>query len=173
MPHNTEFNAQAVKRQLGISVAQWDDFMYRMKHLSQRKVNTGEALGYFLRVICDTEQDVEDRRELTQHRALQKVQDLYAGKGRGSQLASAQDTAWGLLNAVTSGTRNFFRSRAIVVYRSTSALIAAALKIARLQFLAACPIVRILHEPSCAEGGPANSAAPFSEVLAPSRHILL
>ncbi len=113
VPHNTEFNAKAVKRQLGISVAQWDDFMYRMKHLSQRKVNTGEALGYFLRVICDTEQDVEDRRELTQHRALQKVQDLYAGKGRGSQLASAQDTAWGLLNAVTEYVDHEKRARSV------------------------------------------------------------
>lgn len=113
VPHNTEFNAKAVKRQLGISVAQWDDFMYRMMHLSQRKVNTGEALGYFLRVICDTEQDVEDRRELTQHRALQKVQDLYAGKGRGSQLASAQNTAWGLLNAVTEYVDHEKRARSI------------------------------------------------------------
>lgn len=101
VPHSTEFNAQAVKRQLGISVSQWDDFMYRMKTLSERRVNTGEALRYFLKVICDSDTDVEDRRQLSQHRALQKVQDLYSGRGRGSQLESAQNTAWGLLNAVT------------------------------------------------------------------------
>jgi phage/plasmid-like protein (TIGR03299 family) len=113
VPHNTEFNPQAVKRQLGVSVSQWDDFMYRMKMLSERKVNTGEALGYFLQVICDTETDVANRRELTQHRALQKVQDLYSGKGRGSQLESAQHTVWGLLNAVTEYVDHDKRARSV------------------------------------------------------------
>lgn len=113
VPHSTQFNPQAVKQQLGISVSQWDDFMYRMKALSNRRVNTGEALGYFLRVICDTEKDVEDRRELTQHRALQKVQDLYSGKGRGSTLESAQDTAWGLLCAITEYVDHEKRARSV------------------------------------------------------------
>lgn len=113
VPHSTEFNPQAVKQQLGISVSQWDDFMYRMKTLSSRRVNTGEALGYFLRVICDAEKDVEDRRELTQHRALQKVQDLYSGKGRGSTLESAQDTAWGLLCAITEYVDHEKRARSV------------------------------------------------------------
>ena len=113
VPHSTEFDAQAVKRQLGVSVAQWDDFMYRMKTLSQRKVNSGEALGYFLQVICDADEDVDDRRELNQHRALQKVQDLFAGKGRGSKLESAHNTAWGLLNAVTEYVDHDKRARSV------------------------------------------------------------
>jgi len=101
VPHSTEFHPQAVKQQLGISVSQWDDFMYRMKTLSQRKISYSDSLKYFLKVICDAEEDVEDRRQLSQHRALEKVQDLYHGRGRGSSLESAQDTAWGLLCAVT------------------------------------------------------------------------
>ena len=101
VPHSTEFKPQDVKRQLGISVSQWDDFMYRMKTLSQRKISYSDSLKYFLKVICDAEEDVEDRRQLKQHRALEKVQDLYHGRGRGSTLESAQDTAWGLLCAVT------------------------------------------------------------------------
>src|SRR5690554_1257823 len=101
VPHSTEFKPQDVKRQLGISVSQWDDFMYRMKTLSQRKISYSDSLKYFLKVICDAEEDVEDRRQLKQHRALEKVQDLYHGQGRGSTLESAQDTAWGLLCAVT------------------------------------------------------------------------
>lgn len=113
VPHNTEFNPQAVKRQLGVSVSQWDDFMYRMKVLSERKINTGEALGYFLQVICDTEKDVANRRELTQHRALQKVQELYSGKGRGSRMESAHNTAWGLLNAVTEYVDHDKRARSV------------------------------------------------------------
>ena len=34
VPHSTTFDAQAVKRQLGIAVGQWDSFMYRMKTLA-------------------------------------------------------------------------------------------------------------------------------------------
>ena len=111
VPHSTEFNAQRVKQQLGISVSQWSEFMYRMKTLSERKVKTKEALQYFLQVICSTDTDLEDRKQLPQHRALQKVQDLYQGQGRGARLVSAQDTAWGLLNAVTEFVDHEKRAR--------------------------------------------------------------
>jgi hypothetical protein len=36
--HRSQFDAQAVKRQLGIAVSSWDGFMVRMKALSERKV---------------------------------------------------------------------------------------------------------------------------------------
>ena len=113
VPHSTEFNPQRVKQQLGISVSQWSEFMYRMKTLSERKVKPKEALQYFLQVICSTDTDLEDRKQLPQHRALQKVQDLYQGQGRGAQLISAQDTAWGLLNAVTEFVDHEKRARSI------------------------------------------------------------
>ncbi|WP_417781776.1 DUF932 domain-containing protein [Stutzerimonas xanthomarina] len=111
VPHSTEFNPQRVKQQLGISVSQWSEFMYRMKTLSERKVKPKEALQYFLQVICSTDTDLGDRKQLPQHRALQKVQDLYQGQGRGAQLVSAQDTAWGLLNAVTEFVDHEKRAR--------------------------------------------------------------
>ena len=111
VPHSTEFNAQRVKQQLGISVSQWSEFMYRMKTLSERKVKPKEALQYFLQVICSTDTDLDDRKQLPQHRALQKVQDLYQGQGRGARLVSAQDTAWGLLNAVTEFVDHEKRAR--------------------------------------------------------------
>tara|TARA_R110000868_G_scaffold96949_2_gene266644 strand:- start:5688 stop:6656 length:969 start_codon:yes stop_codon:yes gene_type:complete len=113
VPHSTEFNPQRVKQQLGISVSQWSEFMYRMKTLSERKVKPKEALQYFLQVICSSDKDMQDRKQLPQHRALQKVQDLYQGQGRGAQLISAQDTAWGLLNAVTEFVDHEKRARSI------------------------------------------------------------
>ena len=94
--------------------------MYRMKTLSERKVKPKEALQYFLQVICSTDTDLDDRKQLPQHRALQKVQDLYQGLGRGAQLVSAQDTAWGLLNAVTEFVDHEKRARS-TDYRLDSA----------------------------------------------------
>jgi phage/plasmid-like protein (TIGR03299 family) len=38
VPHSTRFDAEKVKQQLGISVRAWDEHMYEMKQLSQRKV---------------------------------------------------------------------------------------------------------------------------------------
>jgi hypothetical protein len=36
VPHNTRFDPQAVKKKLGIAVSQWDEFIYRMRHLAER-----------------------------------------------------------------------------------------------------------------------------------------
>jgi phage/plasmid-like protein (TIGR03299 family) len=111
VPHSTEFNPQRVKQQLGISVAQWDDFMYRMKTLAERKVSQAEVKAYFQSVICNAEEPLDDPSKLPNVRALNRVQKLYRGEGRGSQLCTAQGTAWGLLNAITEYVDHEKRAR--------------------------------------------------------------
>ena len=111
VPHSTSFDAQQVKKQLGIAVSQWDSFMYRMKTLSERKVKSHEAMNYFLKVLCLTDQHVDPAQGLINERALKKVQAMYEGQGHGSELASASGTAWGLLNAVTEFVDHEKRAR--------------------------------------------------------------
>ena len=114
VPHNTSFDAQAVKRQLGIAVTQWDGFMYRMRTLAERKVKSHEAMNFFLKVLCQNANDTpgaKDSVALTNERALKKVQALYDGQGRGAELAAAKGTAWGLLNAVTEFVDHERRAR--------------------------------------------------------------
>jgi len=108
VPHSTSFDAQAVKKQLGIAVSGWDSFMYRMKMLSERKVKSHESLNYFLRVF-----DAIDPATtvLAHERAIKKVQALYDGAGMGADLASAQGTAWGLVNAITQYADHEKRAR--------------------------------------------------------------
>ena len=101
VPHSTIFDPQAVKQQLGIAISQWDSFMYSMRTLSERKVKSHESMNYFLKVICQSDSQVDPALGLINERALKKVQALYDGQGHGSELASASGTAWGLLNAVT------------------------------------------------------------------------
>lgn len=108
VPHSTSFDADAVKRQLGIAVSQWDGFMYRMKTLSERKVKSKESLDYFLQVLCgpSVSEGRAAKRDaalkgITHERALKKVQALYEGHGRGAELSAARGTAWGLLSAMT------------------------------------------------------------------------
>jgi len=120
VPHNTRFDPDTVKKQLGIAVSGWDEFMYRMRHLAERKVQWHEALGYFMSVLCDTSPSDNLPGQLPNERALRKVQELYEGRGRGSQLASARGTAWGLLNAVTEFVDHERRARS-TEYRMDSA----------------------------------------------------
>ena len=120
VPHSTRFDPQAVKKQLGIAVSQWDNFMHRMRMLSERKVQWHEAMSFFIRVLCDASPDSPLPAVLPNERALRKVQCLYEGQGRGSTLESAKGTAWGLLNAVTEYVDHERRARS-TEYRMDSA----------------------------------------------------
>lgn len=111
VPHSTRFDPKAIKGQLGIAVSQWDDFMYRMRTLAERKVQWHEAMGFFMNVICDIQPSGPIPDVLPNERALRKVQNLYEGKGRGATLSSAQGTAWGLLNAITEYADHERRAR--------------------------------------------------------------
>jgi len=111
VPHSTSFDPQAVKKQLGIAVSQWDSFMYRMKTLSERKVKSHESMNYFLKVLCQTDSQVDPALGLVNERALKKVQSMYEGQGQGSELISASGTAWGLLNSVTEYVDHERRAR--------------------------------------------------------------
>lgn len=111
VPHSTSFDAQAVKKQLGIAVSQWDSFMYRMKALTERKVKSHESMNYFLKVLCQTDGATAPAVGLVNERALKKVQAMYEGQGRGAELQAAKGTAWGLLSAVTEFVDHERRAR--------------------------------------------------------------
>lgn len=96
IPHSTRFDAKAVKKSLGISVSAWDDFMYQMKILSERPVSLREARDFYHAVFSSTQTTGK-----TNERSMAKAIGLFEGNGRGSQLASAKNTAFGLLNSIT------------------------------------------------------------------------
>ena len=121
VPHSTKFDADRIKQQLGISVRAWDEHMYEMKQLSQRKVTQQEAAAYFDAVfnnssLSPTEQDegiIQYYRQVANQaqnnpsktepngRAMSKVMTMFNGHGRGAELSSAKDTAYGLLCSIT------------------------------------------------------------------------
>lgn len=111
VPHSTAFDPTMVKSQLGIAVSQWDNFMARMRELTDCKVNDSASERFLRKLICQTDAPASPTERLTQARALKTIQDLYAGHGRGADMASAKGTAWGLLNAVTQFVDHERRSR--------------------------------------------------------------
>ena len=112
--HRSNFDADVVKQRLGIAVSQWDQFMYEMKVLSERKVSTKEANAYFETLLTQTTPQSPDNTPsglrllkpsstpiIPNERAYKKLQTMYGGQGRGAELTAAKNTAWGLLCAVT------------------------------------------------------------------------
>ncbi|WP_124093530.1 DUF932 domain-containing protein [Burkholderia gladioli] len=112
VPHRSQFDAQAVKRQLGIAISSWDAFMVRMKALSEHKVSDAAAEAYFRRVLTYPTSSQADRDAIAvNERAIKAVGQLYAGRGKGADLASARGTLWGALNATTEYVDHHRRAR--------------------------------------------------------------
>lgn len=95
VPHSTTFNAQDVKKALGINISAWDNFMYQMKALSERRVTNKEATKFIDGVFAGPADSQANER------AKNKILSLYNGHGMGADLLSSRKTAFGLLNAVT------------------------------------------------------------------------
>ncbi|OHU98951.1 hypothetical protein BLA34_18380 [Ralstonia solanacearum] len=109
VPHRSVFDAQAVKRQLGISISSWDTFMARSRALAECKVTDAAAEAFLRRVLT---YPAPDRDGLAvNERAAKAVAELYGGRGQGSTLASASGTAWGLLQSVTEFVDHHRRAR--------------------------------------------------------------
>jgi phage/plasmid-like protein (TIGR03299 family) len=98
VPHNTKFDPASVKQQLGISVSAWDEYIYRLNLLSDRKVKPVEADRFLWNVFNDGSTSTNGGFN---ERAINKAKSLFDGHGRGAMLQSARGTAFGLLNSVT------------------------------------------------------------------------
>jgi len=95
--HASTFDANAVQNELGVGDG-WHEFAAHAEELAKRKVSNQEAVNYVLSLFGDV------KLPLTQQPAINtiaKVLQLFDGNGKGSDLASAQGTAWGLQNAVS------------------------------------------------------------------------
>ena len=110
VPHRSQFDADAVKRQLGIAVSSWDGFMVRMKALADRKVSPEETEAYFQRVLTNPINPANPMPTVNES-AMKSVQMLFDGSGKGALLPSASGTAWGLLNSITEFVDHHRRAR--------------------------------------------------------------
>ena len=94
VPHSTVFDAQKVKNQLGISVQQWEEYMYQMKQLSERRVTQREAANYLNRVFNNADNDIlvfptrnnKAEQAVPNAKAMNQVMNLFNGQGRGADL---------------------------------------------------------------------------------------
>lgn len=108
VPHSTLFDPAKVKQQLGIGLSNWEQFIGDIRTLSERKVNVFEARRYLIEVLGDPAQPIYLQPN---DKVINRVFGLFNGGGMGSNLASANESAWGLLNAVTQFVDHERRAR--------------------------------------------------------------
>ena len=108
--HRSAFNAESVKDTLGISRQSFENFMAQARMLAKRKVGMPEVSKFVLDLLGKPGVEMyspingeftKAADEVFAGRAAKAILAKYAGAGKGAQLESARDTAWGLVNAVT------------------------------------------------------------------------
>jgi len=108
VPHSTQFDPQQVKQALGLGLSSWENFVVNMRQLADRKINKFEAMNYLINVLGDRSVPLNEQPN---SKAIQNVYTLFNGTGKGSDMASASGTAWGLLNGVTEYVDHSRRAR--------------------------------------------------------------
>jgi phage/plasmid-like protein (TIGR03299 family) len=106
--HRSEFNADKVKRELGVAVDSFQKFMHVAKLLSREPANHFGADNFLVQLL---DKSTPQMREEVEHEAVaeavrtsrpyQKMLALFEGAGRGATQKGVAGTRWGLLNAVT------------------------------------------------------------------------
>lgn len=112
VPHSRVFDADAVKTELGIYEAATVDFEEKANRLAKQKVSDSDAMRFIMQVLAGEDAVAADL-STRQSNIIRSVFDLYKGKGMGSNLASANGTAWGLTNAVTEYIDHHINSRSV------------------------------------------------------------
>jgi phage/plasmid-like protein (TIGR03299 family) len=98
VPHNSTFDPQAVKTELGLAQRSWQSFVEEASKMATRKVSNKEAVEFLVRVLGDETKPVEEQEDA---KTIKRVYELFTGDGMGSEMKSAAGTTWGLVNAVT------------------------------------------------------------------------
>ena len=96
--HRSEFDMDKVKAQLGLAATSWSSFLSRVEHWSESPVSADQAKQYFETVAS---YNTTDGDTVISKKVNEKLMSLYSGAGMGSELKSAKNTVWGLINAVT------------------------------------------------------------------------
>ena len=115
--HDTVIDVQRVKADLGMAAEPvWTSFIETAKQLASIKLTRSQAVSILRKVYDDTPivssaVRVPDEQFILDNPTPRRILGLYEGAGLGSNLASALNTGWGLVNAVTQDTDHFGSNR--------------------------------------------------------------
>lgn len=109
--HSTKFDATQVRMDLGLAEETFEAFTQTAARLASRPLSRADALKVLIQAVGD---EVEFKKAFEENHSVQRaleeqpnarvmaqILDLFNGKAYGSSLATANGTAWGLVNAAT------------------------------------------------------------------------
>lgn len=109
--HSTKFDTTQVRMDLGLAEETFEAFTQTAARLASRPLSKADALKVMIQAIGDEEQFKKDYATLSSvgnavalqpnARVMAQILELFQGKAYGSNLATANGTAWGLVNAAT------------------------------------------------------------------------
>jgi len=104
--HRSTFDADAVKRQMGVCVPNFLKFVNEAREMARRIVSPVEAERFVASMV--EQPHIETARDMA---GFKSIMSLFQGGGKGSQLPGVKGTAWGLVNAVTEFADHHARAR--------------------------------------------------------------
>lgn len=110
VPHSRVFDANVVKRDLGIYVDATMELEANANRLAKQNISDKDAMRFIIDVLAGKD-TIASEMSTRQSNIVRSVYDLYKGKGMGSNFQSANGTAWGLVNSVTEYVDHHVNSR--------------------------------------------------------------
>lgn len=111
--HRSEFDAAAVKRQLGATVRNFEQFIVDARALANRTVSSVEAQAFVAKLLGEAEGSedfagllrgkarINNEQVAKRSRNYTGILELFNGAGIGANMEGSRGTAWGLVNSVT------------------------------------------------------------------------
>jgi phage/plasmid-like protein (TIGR03299 family) len=99
MPHNTEFDPEKMREELGLGHNSFGVFIKSAEEMAKKKVSKKDAVSFFVDLYSTGEED-EDLVKIADTKHVGNLIKLFED-GPGSDFKSSKSTVWGLINAVT------------------------------------------------------------------------
>lgn len=113
--HNTVFNAEAVKRDLGVAHEAHAAFVDAARALAKVKLETSTVEAQVAKMLLDARAVTGANAADNVQKApgFLKIMGLFGGSAMGGGLAGARGTAWGMVNAVTEYVDHHSRAQTL------------------------------------------------------------
>lgn len=104
--HRSVFKPEEVKFNLGLIEQTWENFIENSTKLANTTIGYSEAIDIITGQmredwVLENGSRMSNEQMLKSSMQLRSIIDLFSGKGKGANLPTAANTAWGLVNAVT------------------------------------------------------------------------
>jgi phage/plasmid-like protein (TIGR03299 family) len=97
IPHHRRFVPELVKKDLGLFDKAWSDFLYKVRRMADCPMRAEDASKFFKKLLLQRGKNTLSVKAEREH---QTIESLFKS-APGQDLATAQNTLWGAVNAVT------------------------------------------------------------------------